>query len=89
MSKIQDDNLFYELLRKSVKFAYQKFFRQIEIRGAENIPSGEPVIFAPNHQNALMDALVVLFVINKPVFFLARADIFKKSFVANNLRAIK
>jgi 1-acyl-sn-glycerol-3-phosphate acyltransferase len=47
------------------------------------------VIFAANHQNALMDALAVLFAANKPVYFLARADIFRKKRVAALLRSLK
>jgi 1-acyl-sn-glycerol-3-phosphate acyltransferase len=43
----------------------------------QNIPLDAPVILAPNHQNALMDAMSL--VINLPFqcVFLARADIFK------------
>lgn len=89
MNKIQDDNLFYELLCKTVKFAYQFFFRQIEVRGTENIPSNAPVIFAPNHQNALMDALAVLFYQKDPIVFLARADIFKNKKIARLLTLLK
>jgi 1-acyl-sn-glycerol-3-phosphate acyltransferase len=89
MSKIQKDNLFYELLCLSVKFVYQKFFRQIEIRGTENVPTGEPVIFAPNHQNALLDALAVLFYQKGSIVFMARADIFQKKINAWFLGILK
>ncbi len=57
--------------------------------GLENIPSNEPVIFAPNHQNALMDALIVLFSAPGDVVFLARADIFNKRFLAFLLNSLK
>lgn len=57
--------------------------------GLENIPKDTPILFAPNHQNALMDALAVLFAANKTVGFLARADIFKKPRVAKILNFIK
>ncbi len=46
--------------------------------GKEHIPRSGPVIFAPNHQNALMDPLAVLFASGKQTVFLARADIFRK-----------
>ncbi|MDL2241023.1 1-acyl-sn-glycerol-3-phosphate acyltransferase [Bacteroidales bacterium OttesenSCG-928-K22] len=37
------------------------YYRKIYIRGQENVPSNEPVIFAPNHKNGLMDPLLILF----------------------------
>jgi 1-acyl-sn-glycerol-3-phosphate acyltransferase len=57
--------------------------------GLEKIPADTPVLFAPNHQNALMDALAVLFAARKPVGFLARADIFKKPAIAKTLNLLK
>lgn len=89
MRKIQEDNFVYEFLRRSVGLVYPKFFRQIEIRGRENIPMGEPVIFAPNHQSALLDALGVLFYQPNPIVFMARADIFKTDFNRRFLRVLK
>src|SRR6056297_3019058 len=49
----------------------------------------KPSIITPNHQNALMDALAVLFAKNEPLVFLARSDIFKKKFVAAILYFLK
>ena len=46
--------------------------------GRENINPDDHLIFAPNHQNALMDALAVLFTTKGQPVFLARADIFKR-----------
>ena len=89
MKKIQDDSFIYELLRTTVGFVYPRFFRQIEIRGRENIPSGEPVIFAPNHQNALMDALGVLFYQPEPIVFMARADMFTSELNRKVLKMLK
>jgi 1-acyl-sn-glycerol-3-phosphate acyltransferase len=76
MKKIQDDSTYYNIIYIIVKFAFRFFFRQIEVRGSENIPENEPVIFAPNHQSGLMDPLVLLFNQRKPIVFMARADIF-------------
>ncbi|MDA3819534.1 MAG: 1-acyl-sn-glycerol-3-phosphate acyltransferase [Candidatus Delongbacteria bacterium] len=46
------------------------------VEGKENIPKNAPVIYAPNHQNALMDPLAIVFTAHQQVVFLARADIF-------------
>ncbi len=79
----------YRLLYKYARFAFNLFYPVIHIEGRANIPEGKPVIFAANHQNALMDALAMLFASNKPVYFLARADIFKKKQVAAMLKSFQ
>jgi 1-acyl-sn-glycerol-3-phosphate acyltransferase len=67
----------YWLLQCYVKFCYKVFYKKIYVHNLQNLPVKQPYILAPNHQNALMDALT--FVCNTPlqVVFLARADIFK------------
>ena len=57
--------------------------------GLENIPAKDPVIYAINHQNALLDALVVHSVSWRNPYFLTRADIFKNNIVEKFLRGIK
>jgi 1-acyl-sn-glycerol-3-phosphate acyltransferase len=59
--------------------------------GRENIPEKGPIIFAPNHRNALMDALAILSVTPTgfSTSFVARADIFKKKMIAAILHFIK
>ncbi|GAO29803.1 hypothetical protein JCM15548_12030 [Geofilum rubicundum JCM 15548] len=47
--------------------------------GEDNIPDNKPLVFAPNHQNALSDPMaLVLHLAHQPVW-LARADIFGQS----------
>jgi 1-acyl-sn-glycerol-3-phosphate acyltransferase len=65
------------------------FYRKVIVLGRENINPDDPVIFAPNHQNALMDALAVLFTNKGQNVFLARADIFKRKSIAAILYFLK
>lgn len=55
------------------------------INDLKNLPAKRPVILAPNHQNALMDALAMVCGTEFQVVFLARADIFKSRFIARIL----
>lgn len=68
---------------------YHIFYRRVTITGRENIPKNTPIIFAANHQNALMDALAMLYARKGKVVFLARADIFKSKFIARLLHFLK
>ena len=81
--------IFYKFLYAYVSVLHRLYYRRLTIIGYDKIPLNTPVIFAVNHQNALMDALAVLFAAHKPVVFMARADIFKKPFVAKILNMLK
>lgn len=76
-SNVEDPNWMYALVRlfPSVVHNYI-FYKKVYTMGLENIPQEGAVIFAPNHQNALMDALIITSVRNWQPVFMARADIF-------------
>jgi 1-acyl-sn-glycerol-3-phosphate acyltransferase len=80
----------YTLLKQVAGFWHNKlFYRKIIVIGRENINPDHHLIFAPNHQNALMDALAVLFTHKGQPVFLARADIFKRKVIASFLYFLK
>jgi|WetSurMetagenome_2_1015567.scaffolds.fasta_scaffold01103_2 1-acyl-sn-glycerol-3-phosphate acyltransferase len=80
----------YALLKSVMAFWHDNiFYRKIIVVGRENINPEQSLIFAPNHQNALMDALAVLFTHKGQPVFLARADIFKRKLVASFLYFLK
>ena len=76
---IEKTSVAYSILYCYVKFWYKKvFYRKVVIINYEKVPDHGSLIFTPNHQNALMDALAVLFAVKKQLVFMARSDIFKK-----------
>jgi 1-acyl-sn-glycerol-3-phosphate acyltransferase len=73
----------YALVKTIAGFWHNNvFYRRVIVFGRENINPDHHLIFAPNHQNALMDALAVLFTHKGQPVFLARADIFRKKPIA-------
>ena len=90
LHNIEKKSLGYIMLKIWAKFWHNKiYYRNFTLLGTENIPFDKPLIFTPNHQNALMDALALLFSIKKQLVFLARADIFKKPSIARILYFLK
>jgi 1-acyl-sn-glycerol-3-phosphate acyltransferase len=80
----------YAVLKTVANFWHNNFFyRKVIVIGRDNINPNDYLIFAPNHQNALMDALAVLFTHKGQPIFLARADIFKSRFIASILYFLK
>ncbi len=87
--KIQDYDRWYNALRYYVDFVLKLSYRNVRYVGTENVPQNGAVIYAPNHTNALMDALVILAMDRKPKVFVARADIFKNKMLAKIFRFLK
>lgn len=87
---IEKKSFGYSLLYSVVRFWHNiVFYRKVIIVNKQNIPKDANVIFTPNHQNALMDALALLFTIPRRLVFMARSDIFAKPAVAAILYFIK
>lgn len=61
--------------------ALHLYFGKIKISGLENVPLNKPVMFLPNHQNALLDALLIAVQCNRKPFFLTRSDVFRNNLV--------
>ena len=80
--KIQDYNFWYWFLRYYVDITLKLSYRNVRYAGLEKIPQNSAVIYAPNHTNALMDALMILAMDRKPKVFVARADIFRSPVLA-------
>ncbi|MCB0495637.1 MAG: 1-acyl-sn-glycerol-3-phosphate acyltransferase [Cyclobacteriaceae bacterium] len=68
-------NTLYFLLSILIRF----YFRQWQVANYKGIPHKGPVIFAANHQNAFLDALVILFSQPRSVYYLVRANIFESA----------
>ncbi len=90
MRRVEEWSLIYEYIRSLARIVYRASNKHITVNGIENVPKNEPVIFAPNHQNALDDPLAILLTssVFQPVF-LARADIFKNKFISRILNTFK
>lgn len=90
LGKVEKFSIRYALLKIYAKFAHDIiFYKKVRYDGVENIPSDKPVLIAPNHQNALMDALSIIFALDKQIVFLARSDIFKNPIIAKILFFLK
>ena len=65
------------------------YFKKIKVYDVKNVPKDQPVLILCNHQNALLDALLIATKCDRIVYFLTRASAFKKSFVDTLLRSLQ
>lgn len=90
MSKrIEEADAPYMVLRRYVDGCMRCSYSKLIYVGKERIPTEGATIFAINHSNTLMDALVLLALDRRPKVFVARADIFKKPALAKVLTFLK
>lgn len=82
-------NLFNAFLRLLVKIALHLYFKKIRISGKENIPKNVPIILVANHQNALIDPLLLATHTRLRPWFLTRASVFKNPIAAKILHFIR
>ncbi|UJP67091.1 1-acyl-sn-glycerol-3-phosphate acyltransferase [Mongoliitalea daihaiensis] len=82
-------SLFNWALRLTVKFALFIFYRKIHLEGKEFLPRRKAVIIVANHQNALIDPLIVATQTNLKPHFLTRASAFKNPIANRLLRFIR
>src|SRR5947207_7436832 len=76
----------YVFLRALAGVALRWFYRSIQVEGRERIPRRGPILFVVNHPNALVDAMLVGWVVPRRVLLTAKATIFRNALGAMLLR---
>ena len=68
---------------------FQFYYKKIDIVYKEEIPKDKAVIFLSNHQNALLDPLLITIKSTRKNYFLTRAAVFKNPTVAKILNSLQ
>ncbi|MEM5564243.1 lysophospholipid acyltransferase family protein [Psychroserpens sp. AS72] len=76
-------------VRAYIRLGLFFYFKKIDIRNANHIPKDEAVIFLGNHQNALLDALLIATKNGRFSYFLTRAGVFEKPLVSRILKSLQ
>jgi len=84
----QERSVIYEVLRPVVWSGINLFFRKVVVRDKHKIPVDRPVIIVANHQNALLDPVVLCVSSRRQLHWLTRADVFKNKSVSAFLHRI-
>lgn len=67
--------MLYRILRGAARIALRWYYRDIHVIGADRIPAEGAAILAANHNNALVDALVIGSVVPRKVRLTAKATL--------------
>jgi len=80
--------MIYSALRWIAGVALHWFYGDIRVVGREKIPRDVPLLIAVNHQNALVDSLIVGWLMPRRVVMTAKATLLDNPFVAALFRII-
>ena len=81
--------MLYNLLKLPAKLAFLIWCRHLLINKKEILNAEGPLLIAANHPNSFLDAVLLCTLFKKPVYSLARGDVFANNFFAKILRALK
>jgi 1-acyl-sn-glycerol-3-phosphate acyltransferase len=73
--------IWYLFVKIYVRLGFAFYFKKIHLVGIENIPKKRAILFVSNHQNALIDPLLIGAFTPRELHFLTRADIFEKPLI--------
>jgi 1-acyl-sn-glycerol-3-phosphate acyltransferase len=74
--------MIYALLRWITGIALHWFYNDIRMTGAEKIPVSGPLLIAVNHQNALVDSLIVGWLVPRRITMTAKATLADNPLIA-------
>jgi 1-acyl-sn-glycerol-3-phosphate acyltransferase len=76
----------YRLVRGLARALLGLFYRRVEIAGADRIPATGPLVVAANHQNAMVDPMLLLTTVPRRLRPLAKAPLFRYPLIGSLVR---
>jgi 1-acyl-sn-glycerol-3-phosphate acyltransferase len=64
------------------------FYSEVKIKNYKNLPQKGPLIVIVNHPNTLMDAWVIGMICKQPIYYMAKATLFKTKFRLRILKSL-
>lgn len=80
--------LWYYFMRTYVSLGFSFYYKNILVRGKQNIPKRKAVMFISNHPNALIDPLIVATTNSRITHYLTQAAVFKSKIVRMILNSV-
>lgn len=81
--------LWLHFVESYLRIGFAFYYKKIEAHYEEKLPKNKAVLFLSNHQNALLDPLLITIKTKRKNHFLTRANVFSKPFVAKILKSLQ
>lgn len=80
--------MLYRILKFLIGIGIRLFYSEVKIKNYKNLPQKGPLIVIVNHPNTLMDAWVIGMICKQPIYFMAKATLFKTKFRLRILKSL-
>lgn len=80
--------IWLHLVRTYLRIGFFFYFKRIKVYNVERVPKNKPFLMLSNHQNALLDALIIATKSGRFTYFLTRAAVFNKPIIAKILNSL-
>ncbi len=70
--------MLYRFLRLISRLAIRAYYGKLLVQGIERIPAKGPLLIACNHPNGFLEPIIIGCLMNRPLHFLVRGDVFEK-----------
>lgn len=80
--------LWYLFVKMYMRLGFAFYFKKVTVSGTQNIPKDKAILFVANHQNALIDPLLIGSRTPRELNFLTRADVFNKPLITALLSTV-
>ena len=81
--------LWLHFIRTYIRLGLFCYYKSFKVYNVQNVPKNKPVLFLSNHQNALIDPLLIAAKSGRFCYFLTRASVFNKPIVNTILRSLQ
>lgn len=80
--------MLYRILQFLMRRSLAAHYLQIKGNGLNTIPKSGPLMVAATHPNSFLDAIIIASLIDRPLHFLARSDVFRAKWADYILRKL-
>jgi 1-acyl-sn-glycerol-3-phosphate acyltransferase len=80
--------MLYRILKFFIGIGIRLFYSEVKIKNYKNLPQKGPLIIIVNHPNTLMDAWVIGMICKQPIYYMAKATLFKTKFRLRILKSL-
>ncbi len=80
--------LWYYFVKYYMRIGFTFYYKKVIKTNIENVPRSKPILFVSNHQNALIDPLLIGAYTPREMYYLTRAQVFNNHFIAKILYSV-
>jgi 1-acyl-sn-glycerol-3-phosphate acyltransferase len=80
--------MLYQFLKLLVGLGIRFYYKEVRIKNKPNLKTQGPLIIIANHPNTLMDAMMLGYVCQQPIHYMAKATLFDSKFKMWLLRSL-